>query len=55
MLGISPDLFRWKILFGKYPEVKKDGRGRIFSLEGIDKLIQNRPELDQQRAHAAKK
>jgi len=55
ILGISPDLFRWRVLSGKYAEVKKDGRGRIFTLEGIDKLTQIRTELDQQRADVAKK
>jgi hypothetical protein len=55
VLGISPDLFRWRVLSGKYPDVKKDGRGRVFTLEDIDKLVQIRPELDQQRADAAKK
>jgi hypothetical protein len=48
ILGISPDLFRWRVLSGKYAEVKKDGRGRIFALEDIDKLIQIRPGLNQQ-------
>jgi hypothetical protein len=55
ILGISPDLFRWRVLSGKYPEVKKDGRGRLFTLEDIDMLIQIRPELDQRRVAAEKK
>jgi hypothetical protein len=54
-LGISPDLFRWRIISGKYPEVKKDGRGRIFTLEDIEMLAKIRPELDQQKVEATKR
>jgi hypothetical protein len=36
-------------------EAKKDGRGRIFALEDIDKLIQSRPELDQPLVDATPK
>jgi hypothetical protein len=55
VLGISPDLFRWRIISGKYPEVKKDGRGGIFTLDDIETLVKVRPRLDQQKVEAAKK
>jgi hypothetical protein len=54
ILRIIPDLFRWRVLSGKYPEVKTDGRRRLFTLEVIDKLVQIRPELNRLRLAAAK-
>jgi hypothetical protein len=35
--------------------VKKDWRGRIFTLDDIETLAEIRPELDQQKVEAAKR
>jgi hypothetical protein len=29
LLGIKPELFRYRLYTGKYPEVKRDGKGRL--------------------------
>ena len=45
LLGIKPELFRYRLYTGKYPEVKRDGKGRLFSLEDLNILM----GLSQQR------
>jgi len=55
LLGISPDLFRWRILHGRYPEVERDGWGRVFTLADIERIIKVPPSFYQQRAAAARK
>ena len=39
ILRVSPDLLRWRFLTGKYSEVGRDGRGRIFTIEDVKRLI----------------
>jgi hypothetical protein len=46
---------RWRFLRGKYPEVKRDGKGRIFAMEDIERMLNEPPKLDQQRAAASRK
>jgi hypothetical protein len=55
VLRITPDLLRWRSLQGKYPNVKRDGRGRIYTLEDIERMIANPPTLDRQRSEAGRK
>ena len=55
VLRISPDVLRWRSLQGKYPRVKRDGRGRIFTLEDIESMLANPPTIDKQRSEAGKK
>jgi len=39
LLGISADLFRWRIRTGKYPDSEfKDAKGRIFAFHELQKL-----------------
>ena len=39
MLGISPDLLRWRIKIGKYPDAPRgNGDRRLFTTEHIQKL-----------------
>ncbi len=40
LLGIRPDLFRYRLYTGKYPEFKRDGKGRLFSLEDLKMLLE---------------
>jgi hypothetical protein len=40
VLGITADLLRWRFLAGKCPEVPRDKRGRLFSLEEIERLLE---------------
>jgi hypothetical protein len=55
VLKISPDLFRWRILRGKYPEAKRDATGRLFTLADIERLVEHKPQLDQRRVEAVRK
>jgi hypothetical protein len=52
ILQITPDLLRWRSLQAKYPKVKRDGRGRIFTAEDIEMMLNNPPKLDEQRSNA---
>jgi hypothetical protein len=45
---------RRRFLNEKYPEVKRDGRGRIFTAEDIERMLNEPPRLDQQRAAASR-
>jgi hypothetical protein len=47
ILGISPDVLRWRSLHGKYPEVTRDGRGRVYTLRDIQRMIANPPNVEQ--------
>ena len=38
VLGISPDVLRYRFMTGKYREVERDGWGRIFRLQAIEEL-----------------
>jgi hypothetical protein len=55
VLGISPDLFRWRILSGKYPEVKMDGRERTFTLEDIEMLAKVPAKIGPAKSGSGKK
>ena len=55
VLHIDPNLLRWRFLRGKYPEVKRDGRGRIFTADDIERMLNEPPKLDQQSAAASRK
>jgi hypothetical protein len=39
LLGIDPDTLRWRFKAGKYPEVARDGKGRIFVLADIERIL----------------
>jgi hypothetical protein len=39
LLGIHADTLRWRFTTGKYPEVARDGKGRIFALADIERII----------------
>jgi hypothetical protein len=39
VLGISSDLLRWRFLTGKYSEVRRDGRGRIFTVGDLEAIL----------------
>jgi hypothetical protein len=40
VLGIKPELFRYRLYTQKYPEFERDGKGRLFSIEDLRKLIE---------------
>jgi hypothetical protein len=48
VLGISPDLLRWRFLTGKYSEVRRDGRGRLFTLDDLEAIIAQTQNLGKQ-------
>lgn len=48
ILGIKPELFRYRLYTGKYPEFARDGKGRLFSLEDLQMLMR----LSQQQPKA---
>jgi hypothetical protein len=39
LLGIRPDLLRYRFYTGRYPEVEQDGKGRRFSLADLCELL----------------
>jgi hypothetical protein len=39
LLGIGSDLLRSRFLKGKYSEVRKDGGGRVFTLEDLEAIL----------------
>jgi hypothetical protein len=55
ILVISPKLVRWAFLRVKYPAVKRDGRGRIFTAEDIERMLNELQRLEQQRVAASRK
>ncbi len=55
VLRISPDILRWRSLRGKYPNVRRDGWGRIYTLDDIEGMLHNPPTLDKQRSKAGRK
>jgi hypothetical protein len=55
VLQITPHALRWRSIRGKYPTVKRDGWGRIYTLEDIEKMIASPPTLDKQRSEAGKR
>ena len=40
VLGIKPELFRYRLYTQKYPEFERDGKGRLFSIEDLRTLIE---------------
>src|SRR4029453_6863366 len=49
VLGISSDLLRWRFLTGKYSEVRKDARGRLFTIDDLEALLAQTKNLCKQR------
>jgi hypothetical protein len=49
LLGISSDLLRWRFLKGKYSEVRKDGGGRVFTLEDLEAILAQTKNLPKRR------
>src|SRR4029453_15462107 len=39
VMGISSYLLRWRFLTGKYSEVRRDGRGRVFTLDDLEAIL----------------
>jgi hypothetical protein len=39
LLGVHADTIRWRFDTGKYPEVPSDGKGRLFSLADIERIL----------------
>ena len=39
LLGIRPDLFRYRVYTGRYPEFKRDAKGRLFSEDDLRLLV----------------
>jgi hypothetical protein len=39
LLGIHADTLRWRFKTGKYPEVARDGKGRLFALADLERII----------------
>ena len=39
LLNVCPDAVRSRFATGKYPEVPRDGKGRLFSLADIERLL----------------
>jgi hypothetical protein len=39
ILGISSDLLRSRFLTGKYSEVRRDARGRLFTLDDLEAIL----------------
>jgi hypothetical protein len=39
LLNVCPDAVRWRFTTGKYPNVPKDGNGRLFSLADIERIL----------------
>ncbi len=39
LLGIDPDTLLWRFRAGRYPEVARDGKGRIFVLADIERIL----------------
>jgi hypothetical protein len=55
VLGISADLLRWRFLKGKYSEVSRDARGRVYTIPDIERMLKHPPTLDIQRQSASRK
>jgi hypothetical protein len=51
VLGISSDLLRWRFLTGKYSEVRRDGRGRIFTVGDLEAILAQTKHLGKGRAN----
>jgi len=49
LLGISPDLLRWRFLTGKYSEARRDGRGRVFNVEDLESILAQNKKLGKGR------
>jgi hypothetical protein len=49
LLGISSDLLRWRFLKGKYSEARKDGGGRVFTLEDLEAILAQTKNLRKRR------
>jgi hypothetical protein len=39
LLKVCPDAVRWRFRTGKYPNVPRDGKGRLFSLADIERIF----------------
>ena len=39
LLGIGPDLIRYRVYTGRYPEFKRDTKGRLFSEDDLRLLV----------------
>jgi hypothetical protein len=48
VLGISSDLLRWRFLTGKYSEVRRDARGRLFTLDDLEAILAQTKNLCKQ-------
>ena len=44
LLGIKPELFRYRLYTGQYPEFPRDGKGRRFSFEDLQILMRLSPQ-----------
>jgi hypothetical protein len=55
VLGISSDLVRWRFLTGKYSEVRRDARGRLFLLDDLEVILaQTKKSLQAKRGNGGK-
>ena len=39
LLGIHPATIRWRFKSGKYPEMPSDGKGRLFAVADIERIL----------------
>jgi hypothetical protein len=39
LLGVKADTLRWRFRTGEYPEVTSDGKGRLFALADIERIL----------------
>jgi hypothetical protein len=49
VLGIRSDLLRWRFSTGKYSEVRRDARGRLFTLDDVKAILAQTKNLCKQR------
>jgi hypothetical protein len=54
VLGISSDLLRWRFLTGKYSEVRRDARGRLFTLDDLEAILAQTKNLCEQEGQRRK-
>jgi hypothetical protein len=54
VLGINSDLLRWRFLTGKYSEVRRDVRGRLFTLDDLEAILVQTKNLCKQEACVVK-
>jgi len=39
LLNVGPDALRWRFRTGKYPNVTRDGKGRLFTPTDIERIL----------------